>query len=168
MKTDALDSKNASLDPIVIEPTGSGGQFSDIAMTNLFTAHLAAINLGKQLIWQRYHVMLTANAILLALLAAKGGESSPFRWVVPVLGVPLYVVWAWLTVQSWISSTNRIKVASRFIWAGLPSERNPVNESLTPVLKSGLRGDATFLLSVLVIGLFLGAHVVSVIVTLCH
>ena len=39
-------------------------QYSDISLTGLFNAHTAIINSERQAIWQRYNVLLLANAVI--------------------------------------------------------------------------------------------------------
>ena len=130
---------------------------SDVALTNLFTLHIASINAGKQLIWQRYSVMLTGNSILLGFLGAGGGDKVP-RVVVHSVGILLCVAWFVITWGGWAVSTRRLRIASAFKWQGLPDAANPASKEFARVVETGLWRDHIFLCAMLVIVLFTAAH----------
>lgn len=106
--------EEAPPDGIVILPTGQGGRYADIALTGLFGAHLANLNVGKQLIWQRYYVLLAANAALLALTSHPASLYEAVGYL--CFGLTLCAIWFLLSVVGWSHNIRDVQVASRFIW----------------------------------------------------
>lgn len=138
-------------------PDAEGHQLSDVAMTNLLSVHMATINGGKVLIWQRYNVMLTANSILLGL-TAQGKEAGTARAAIHIVGILLCAAWFLTALGGWAYSTKRLRIVSRFKWETLGDEANPGSKVFAPVVDTGLWYDHIFLASLAVIILFLVAH----------
>jgi hypothetical protein len=150
-------------DPFLISGTAASGdpggnRISDVAMTNLLGIHMTAINAGKVLIWQRYNVMLTANAILLGLVARSETESSFVVAMVHGVGVALCCAWFVISIGGWAYSTKRLRIVSRFKWVTLGDDANPGSKVFAPVVDTGLGRDHIFLAALAIIGLFLLAH----------
>lgn len=147
-------------DTLVIEGTGPEGKLSEVALTNLFSMHVAIINASKQLIWQRYNVMMTASTIVLGfnLTADPSHGTRPFATVV---GLSICGFWGVMTVGGWIHMLHRTAVAGRFGWKGLAPSLNPLDPQYVPMAPMRLEKDWTFIISLLVIILMAVAHLLA-------
>lgn len=130
---------------ISIDPTGNpkAANYSDIALTNLFSAHLSAINSERQAIWSRYQAMLLANAII--AVVTSGGRV--LWWTV---GLALCVLWFWMTVSGYRIYRDYIQTAGQFSWPELPTSVN----SVARVARPGMASEAIGIAALLVVVLF--------------
>jgi hypothetical protein len=100
--------------------------YSDMATTELFTAHVLLFNQEVAGLWQRYNFMLLANSALFSLFAMREDSTNPEILMTLVLGLTLCTAWALVT---WTGSSYQkiwIEAAQRFDWEG-DAECRPVN-----------------------------------------
>jgi hypothetical protein len=114
-----------------IDPTGGpiSGNYSDIALTGLFNAHIATINSQRQVIWQRYNIMLLANAAILAFFAR--GQPNPYEAVAAgLLGFVLCFLWRVMHGSAWNLFNMLVDEAHGFSWSGNDKQINPLVTSV--------------------------------------
>ena len=141
--------------PILFEvrPTAAQAteQYADIALTGLFSAHTAIINSERQAIWQRYNVMLIANAIVLGFIS--GGTRTKEEIIAGSLfGLTLCVMWWVITASGWNLLAMRTAIALQFQWPGLNPAANPFGISI--VYGRGAIGGMIYYVAITVIVLF--------------
>lgn len=137
-----------------IRPTGNpvSGQYSDIAFTSLFNAHVAIINSERQAIWQRYSAMIIANSIVLALASLAQLPSEQKVLFTLILGLPLCSIWYFMTVSGYRLFLMEVRRAQEFIWVGLGEKINPFTVALE--YERGKPGGFIFRASLFVIAWF--------------
>lgn len=84
---------------------GQTSQYSDIALTGLFSAHVSLISSERQAIWQRFTAMLIANSLIFSFLTQtrRTGDGRSLEaidvTVAVVFGLLLCVAWWGMTVS---------------------------------------------------------------------
>lgn len=132
-------------------------QYADIALTGLFNAHTAIINSERQAIWQRYNVMLVANAIVFGFLS--GGTRTKMETVLGVMfGLLLTAAWWILTESGWQLIGMRIGAGLQFQWSQLDPAANPFEISL--IYGRGSIGGMIYRVAIAVIVLFVVGYLV--------
>lgn len=137
-----------------VRPTAAQAteQYADIALTGLFNAHTAIINSERQAIWQRYNVMLIANAIVLGFIA--GGTRTKEEIIAGAFfGFMLCVGWWVITASGWGLLAMRIERALHFQWQGFDPSINPFGISI--VYGRGSIGGMIYYVALTVIVLFM-------------
>ncbi|MDP3735162.1 MAG: hypothetical protein Q8R39_01910 [bacterium] len=126
-------------------------QYSDISLTGLFTAHTALINSERQAIWQRYNVMLIANAVIFGFLA--GGVRTAMEVGFGMsFGLLLCAIWWVITREGWVLIGMQTDRADQFVWTALDRDANPFRIALA--YESGVRGGRIYNMAKMVIYLF--------------
>lgn len=137
-----------------VQPTGlqQTTQYSDTAMMSLFNAHVSMINTATTAIWQRYNVMLLANAIVFSFLDKR-------RDLLPLgvgFGLLLCCAWWAMTSLPWKLLNMRQDLARQFSFGEFGVSANPVEVGFN--WREGTRRGRTYRVAVLVIWLFMGAY----------
>lgn len=151
-----------------VRPSGSKGEvYSDASMASLLAMHVANINAGKVLIWQRYNVMLAANALVLGMVANRV-PTSPFHQLVWMFfGVTLCVAWLVVSVAAWRHNMRYLDAARRFSWKDaediVDEALNPINVTAIPILKHDWKRKGWYR-----DGIFVGAYLVIFLAMLGH
>lgn len=109
---------------IQVEPTAPAPtkQYSDIALTGLFNAHLSVLNSERHVIWLRYQSMLLANSIILGFVA----QGQRGRVVGSIIGLLLCFAWLVISVSGWRLTFRLNDAASGFAWQSLGASANPL------------------------------------------
>ncbi len=131
-------------------------QYSDISLTGLFNAHTAIINSERQAIWQRYNVLLLANAVIFGFLSGAGRTTTEVLFGMS-FGLSFCAVWWIITREGWRLLTTRRDKAAQFIWPALDREANPFEIGI--VYERGLMGGRIYQMAVTVIALFVVGYV---------
>ena len=136
-----------------VQPTAPQAteQYSDISLTGLFTTHTAVINSERQAIWQRYNVMLIANAVNFGFLA--GGVRTTVEIALgTIFGLLLCAIWWIISREGWMLIGMQIDRAIQFAWTALDREANPFRIGLA--YESGVMGGQIYRMARAVICLF--------------
>jgi hypothetical protein len=78
--------------PCTVHPTSELSpthHYSDMAMTELFTAHVRLFNQEVAGLWQRYNVMLLANSAIFSFFAMREHYSNQEVLIILALGLAL-------------------------------------------------------------------------------
>jgi hypothetical protein len=116
--------------PCTVHPTSELSpthHYSDMAMTELFTAHVRLFNQEVAGLWQRYNVMLLANSAIFSFFAMREHYSNQEVLIILALGLALCTAWGFIP---WTGSTYQsiwIDAAQRFNWGENDTENRPVN-----------------------------------------
>ena len=95
----------------------------DATLCNLFNIHIDTINTEKNLIWQRYGVMLLANTIFLGFLIQN--RLSPLVAILMCfIGIALCIFWIAITWYAWDFLNRYLDYVNKFRWEGY---ENPVS-----------------------------------------
>lgn len=143
---------------IEVLPTGQPGpQYSDIALTNIFATHAAAINSQRQALWQIFAAMVVANSFPLSLLATgiiRGWAAA----TVGIAGVVLCLAWHRLNHYSWQIFWMRLEDVRKYSWPARPRIPNPF--VIVKELEAGIRpGEPIYRVSLVVIFTFLFLYI---------
>jgi hypothetical protein len=101
--------------------------YSDTAMTELFTAHVLLFNQEVAGLWQRYNIMLLANAVIFSFFAMRESYTNQEVVITVVLGLALCTAWGVIT---WTGSSYQkiwIDASQRFTWGENDSDNRLVN-----------------------------------------
>lgn len=138
----------------VIRPTAPQAteQYSDIALTGLFNAHMAQVNSERQAIWQRYNVMLIANAVIFGFLS--GGTRTIVEVVFgATFGMFLCSAWWVISASGWKFFSMEMDAALRFFWSQLDRAANPFEVAMA--YEQGKSGGVIYKAAIAVIMLFM-------------
>ena len=132
---DASNFTDFTIQAEVTYPTNSKGkgktkhQYSEVTVTSIFNAYIAIINSEREVIWQRYSVLLVANAIVASFLGTGFGyearltdqEVSEPYWTFKIIGgicfgLCLCIVWGFMNWRGWSAFEAYIKAAREFTW----------------------------------------------------
>ena len=141
-----LDNWEKMMPPYPIEPPAPREEdvgtrkHTDIALTGLFSAHVALVNSERAAIWRRYNVMLLANSLIIGFLVREA--NSGFEIITAVLfGLVLCVAWWFISTEGWKVFDMYSDAGRRFYWTNLDtkddSETNPLNIEYEKVWKGG-------------------------------
>ena len=128
---------------------------SDAAMTTLFQTHIAIAINSANLVWQRFSIMLAANAIIFGFLANKSAPATIDVVFGSLFGLVLCVLWYVLIASEWNFFQRWMSLSRRFTFPTLLSEANPHREIFNnPIPHAGAARWAVYG----VIGLFTFAY----------
>lgn len=103
---------------IDIKPTSTTpNQYTDIALTNLFNAHLSLLNSERHVIWMRYQSMLIANSIVFTLLARLDQPKTVPVVLGSIFGLALCLAWLVSMWSGWNLFFKLHKETLRFEWS---------------------------------------------------
>lgn len=110
------DTKTQAEPVISVLPTAKeAGKYTDIALTGLFNAHVALVNSERQVIWQRYNVMILANTVVVSYVAQSDTQSLETLFA-SGFGLLLCGLWWFMTVAGWNVFNMYSDKAKRFYW----------------------------------------------------
>lgn len=95
---------------------------------------MALITGDATLIWNRFNAMLTANAIIAAVLGAvtaSNGLDKRIAWLLllsSIFGLALCRIWWTLTHRGWALQHKWVSAAQKFDWKSLQSPFDPYTE----------------------------------------
>lgn len=98
---------------------------SDEAMSILFQTHISICINSANLVWQRYNIMIVANALIFGFLSNKSAHQKFEILLGACFGFFLCVGWIILTKTEWDYFDHWITLSQRFSWTTLPAEINP-------------------------------------------
>jgi len=108
-----------------ITPHEQFGHLSDDAMTIFFQTHISICINSANLVWQRFSILLTANALIFGFLANK---QTPTHYEVifgTAFGLFLCFFWWMLVLAEWKYFTTWMSLLRRFSWPTLGETANP-------------------------------------------
>jgi hypothetical protein len=97
-------------------------------MTGLFNAYVSLINSERQVLWQRYNILLAANSVILGFIVNRvANPLHQFELAVScIFGFLLCIAWGVLTWCAWNIFTTWNSEAEKFMWLGVDSV-TPIN-----------------------------------------
>ncbi len=167
-----------TLDRWVVKQTSDvAGEYSDIAVTNLYVSVARQFMTEGQLIWSRFNAMLVANSIIFLLIgrALEGGiegEQLTRGAILLVLiagffGVILSIAWLNLNLRSLRLQRYWRECAIRFDWEKLP---NPTRYAYERWAEERGKGSGNYGIlgkpAIFVIVMFIAAHCTMTLVGL--
>jgi len=158
-----------------IKPTGQSvaDQYSDIALTNLYSAAANQFITEGQLIWSRFNAMLVANSIIFILAGPSIRDLQSTSNLLLMLGTGVFgllisIVWLQLSYRSIQLQRYWRDCAMGFSWQqGFPNPTTYIYERWEKEKKKSV-GKYLVLgkLGLFVIWMFIAAHSVIIIVAI--
>ena len=125
-----MERQNSTAKPMEINPTGmaKSNQYSDIALTGLFNAHVTTINSERQVIWMRYNTMVLANSFIFSSFLGKNPKNeihTATLIIFSIIGIVLCVCGMEMFRNGWELFTRWNENAAQFSWRTIGQTRNP-------------------------------------------
>jgi hypothetical protein len=108
-----------------IGPNVQFGRLSDEALTMLFQTHIAIAINSANLVWQRFSIMLAANAIVFGFLANRREPKTIEILFGTIFGLFLCLFWFLLVRSEWKFFERWMALSRRFYWPTLGKNANP-------------------------------------------
>lgn len=162
----------------LVKPTSKvPGEYSDIAVTNLYASVARQFMTEGQLIWSRFSAMLVANSIIFVLIGSALGRAieagkftsgaSLLMLVGGLFGVALSVVWLNLNLRSLRLQRYWRECAMSFEWERLP---NPTRYAYDRWMEERGKGYGNYGVlgkpAIVVIAMFIAAHSATALIGL--
>lgn len=132
---EANDKTQGNSNDFPVKPTGqpTGDNYSDIALTNLYSATVHQFMTEGQLIWSRFSAMLVANSIIFILAGPAIREPQRILNVLLMLsagifGLLISIVWLMLNNRSLKIQRYWRDCANMFSWKDYPNPTKYVYE----------------------------------------
>jgi hypothetical protein len=120
---------------LVVEPSGHARDgreyYTDEAMTGLFSAHIENLCSERDVVWQRYNILLGVNTALLGAMAVLVKSETAHGLEVLVawgFGWMLCYLWWRIIQRSWHTYILWEGIASRFRWPALAQYESNADE----------------------------------------
>ena len=121
VETNNIESDN----PYHITPNTPGQRLSEETRMMLFQTHISICINSANLVWQRFNIMLAANAIVFGFLASRTQPATSDMVFGAFFGMALCMLWYFLIVSEWEFFRQWMRLSRRFTFHGFPPEANP-------------------------------------------
>ena len=138
-----------------------------MGLTGLFNAHVQLFVQEVQGLWQRFNIMLLANAVVFGFFTRAGDRRQVEVWGGTLFGLLLCAAWAVMLRNGWRYQNIYEDAAKRFAWTGLHPHVNPLVHLDVQRSAQGFRRGQTRCLGFFVIGLFALGYVLFAIYHVC-
>src|SRR5262249_13797225 len=105
-----------------VHPSEPNNRYTDAAMMTFFHTHISVAMNSANLVWQRFNIMVLANAIILGFLSNKKDYAIVFG---SLLGLLLCACWYGLISSEWEYFQRWMELSRRFTFHELSMEPNP-------------------------------------------
>jgi hypothetical protein len=118
-----------------VHPSGIDNRYTDAAMMTFFHTHISLAMNSANLVWQRFNIMVVANAIIFSFLSNKNDITVVFG---ALFGFVLCGCWYTLIASEWGYFLRWMELSKRFHFDTLSEEANPHHSlDIRPIKQGG-------------------------------